>query len=46
MFDGVPKEIKNHEYRIGLFPAGVRERSHAVLVEKKTGSDGVKAEQK
>ena len=22
---GVPKEIKNHEYRIGLTPAGVRE---------------------
>ena len=22
---GVPKEIKNHEYRVGLVPAGVRE---------------------
>jgi len=25
MLIGVPKEIKNHEYRIGLTPAGVRE---------------------
>ena len=22
---GVPKEIKNHEYRVGLTPASVRE---------------------
>jgi alanine dehydrogenase len=45
MFDGVPKEIKNHEYRIGLFPAGVREfvqRSHAVLVEKKRVATALK----
>lgn len=43
MFVGVPKEIKNHEYRIGLTPAGVRElvqRGHAVLVEK-AGGEGV-----
>ena len=25
MIIGVPKEIKNHEYRVGLLPAGVRE---------------------
>ena len=25
MLIGVPKEIKNHEYRIGLTPAGARE---------------------
>jgi alanine dehydrogenase len=25
MLIGVPREIKNHEYRIGLTPAGVRE---------------------
>ena len=25
MIIGVPKEIKNHEYRIGLTPAGVKE---------------------
>jgi alanine dehydrogenase len=32
----VPKETKNHEYRVGLLPAGVRElaaRGHEVLVE-------------
>ncbi len=25
MLIGVPKEIKNHEYRVGLTPSGVRE---------------------
>ena len=33
---GVPKEIKNHEYRIGLTPGSVREavhRGHEVVVE-------------
>lgn len=25
---GIPKEIKNHEYRVGLAPAGVRELTH------------------
>ena len=33
---GVPKEIKTHEYRVGLTPAGVREltrHGHAVVVE-------------
>ena len=25
MLIGVPKEIKNHEYRVGLTPASVRE---------------------
>lgn len=37
---GVPKEIKNHEYRIGLTPAGVRElagHGHEILVEKDGG---------
>ncbi|EAQ99049.1 alanine dehydrogenase [Congregibacter litoralis] len=36
MLIGVPKEIKNHEYRIGLTPAGVSELVHAgheVLIE-------------
>ena len=35
MLIGVPKEIKNHEYRIGIMPAGVRElvdKGHEVLV--------------
>jgi len=37
---GVPKEIKNHEYRVGLTPASVREltaRQHAVLVQAGAG---------
>ncbi|MFY8134878.1 MAG: hypothetical protein ACOVKS_07735, partial [Aquimonas sp.] len=25
MLIGVPKEIKNHEYRVGMVPASVRE---------------------
>ena len=38
---GVPKEIKNNEYRVGLTPASVREltaRGHAVLVECGAGA--------
>ena len=38
---GVPKEIKNHEYRVGMTPAGVRElvaAGHRVLVEAGAGS--------
>ena len=34
---GVPKEIKTHEYRVGLTPAGVREltmHGHQVTVER------------
>jgi len=37
---GVPKEIKTHEYRVGLTPAGVRELvagGHSVLVETHAG---------
>ncbi len=37
---GVPKEIKNHEYRVGLEPASVRElslRGHEVFVESTAG---------
>ncbi|MGD9830389.1 MAG: alanine dehydrogenase, partial [Hyphomicrobiaceae bacterium] len=33
---GVPKEIKNHEYRVGMTPASVREairHGHSVLVQ-------------
>lgn len=40
MFVGVPKETKNHERRVALTPAGVRElraRGHRVLVEKGAG---------
>ena len=38
---GVPKEIKTHEYRVGLTPAGVRElvqHGHAVTVETTAGA--------
>jgi alanine dehydrogenase len=37
---GVPKEIKNHEYRVGLLPASVRELAaagHQVVVETQAG---------
>lgn len=37
---GVPKEIKNHEYRVGLVPASVRElvaHGHEVVVETHAG---------
>ena len=40
MLIGIPKEIKNHEYRVGLTPASVREltsRGHKVMVEKAAG---------
>ena len=38
---GVPEEIKNHEYRVGLTPASVRElvaQGHQVLVQRDAGS--------
>ncbi len=38
---GVPKEIKIHEYRVGLVPASVRElvqRGHHVLIETGAGA--------
>ena len=38
---GLPKEIKNHEYRVGLTPGSVREltfRGHAVLVQTGAGA--------
>jgi len=40
MLIGVPKEIKNHEYRVGLTPGSVREltrRGHQVMVQKNAG---------
>ena len=40
MLVGVPKEIKNHEYRVGLTPASVREliaHQHQVIVETGAG---------
>ena len=38
---GVPKEIKIHEYRVGLTPGAVREyvaAGHSVVVETNTGA--------
>ena len=40
MIVGLPKEIKDNEYRVGLTPAGVRalkDAGHEVLVEKSAG---------
>ncbi len=40
MIVGLPKEIKDNEYRVGLTPAGVRaltDASHQVVVEKSAG---------
>ena len=40
MIIGVPKEIKNHEYRVGLTPSSVHEcvaHGHQVLVETNAG---------
>ncbi len=40
MLIGVPKEIKNHEYRVGLTPTSVRELSHHghdIVVETRAG---------
>ena len=37
---GVPKEIKNHEYRVGMQPAGVRalvDAGHEVVVQRLAG---------
>jgi alanine dehydrogenase len=41
MLIGVPKEIKIHEYRVGLTPAGVRElvgHGHQVMVQTQAGA--------
>lgn len=41
MLIGVPKEIKNHEYRVGLIPSSVRElvvHGHQVWVEAEAGN--------
>lgn len=42
MLIGVPREIKNREYRIGMTPAGVRELSkagHRILIEMDAGAE-------
>src|SRR6185312_11569025 len=41
MLIGVPKEVKTHEYRVGLVPGSVRElthHGHRVLVESGAGA--------
>lgn len=41
MLIGIPKEIKDHEYRVGATPSGVRElvnAGHQVLVQKGAGA--------
>ena len=40
MLIGVPKEIKDHEYRVGLVPSAVREltaKGHRVIIEASAG---------
>ncbi|MGL4997343.1 MAG: alanine dehydrogenase [Deefgea sp.] len=42
MLIGVPKEIKNHEYRVGLTPSGVKElvkHGHTVMIQKYAGDE-------
>ena len=44
MIIGIPREIKEHEYRVGITPSGVRElkqEGHRIILEKSagTGSD-------
>ena len=41
MLIGIPKEIKNHEYRVGLTPSSVREvtaHGHDVIIETNAGA--------
>ncbi len=41
MLIGVPKEIKNHEYRVGLTPSSTRElvnNGHEVMIETQAGA--------
>ncbi|MGB6112545.1 MAG: alanine dehydrogenase, partial [Acidobacteriaceae bacterium] len=41
MIIGVPKEVKDHESRVGVTPAGVKalvEAGHEVLVETNAGA--------
>ncbi len=40
MIIGIPKEIKNHEYRVGATPSGVAElikNNHKVIIENNAG---------
>jgi alanine dehydrogenase len=47
MVIGVPKEVKNHETRVGLVPSGataLREAGHQVLVESQAGEGSTLAD--
>ena len=42
MIVGIPKEIKNNEYRVSLTPAGAMElvrRGHTVYIQRGAGVD-------
>ena len=42
MLIGVPKEIKNHEYRVGMTPVSVQEcvsRGHKVMIQTNAGAE-------
>ena len=42
MLIGVPKEVKTHEYRVGLTPGSVRElvhHGHEAIVETGAGAE-------
>src|SRR3954464_412919 len=42
MLIGVPKEVKTHEYRVGLVPGSVRElvhHGHKVVIESGAGAE-------
>ena len=47
MLIGAPKEIKNHEYRVGLTPASVQElvaQGHQVIVERRNVEVAIRSE--
>ena len=40
MLVGIPREVKNHEYRVAITPSGVHElvrHGHQVVIEKDAG---------
>ncbi len=42
MIIGIPKEIKNHEYRVGMTPIGIQELTssgHKIYVQTQAGSN-------
>ena len=48
MIVGIPKEVKNHEYRVAATPEGVRElvrAGHRVVVETRAGEGSAIADE-